>query len=83
MDKDELIRYLDRKLKIRTIYRFEREQSSPRDLEREFALAALDLVKRQPAMAALAGVGTLDVVEIERIEAALRTAPARLQSAVC
>ncbi len=50
MDKDDLIRQLDRRLKIRALFAFERPQATPRDLEREFVLAAIDLVKRQPAM---------------------------------
>ena len=50
MDKDELIRYLDRKMKIRALHRFEVQQESLASYEREFALEALDLMRRQPAM---------------------------------
>lgn len=50
MDKDELIRYLERKMKIRTLHHFELEQDPLTTFEREFAIEALDLMRRQPAM---------------------------------
>ena len=50
MDKDELVRYFERKMKIRALHRFECEQDSLIDFEREFAIEALDLMRRQPAM---------------------------------
>lgn len=50
MDKDELVRYFERKLKIRALHRFEKGQESLRSFEREFAIEALDLMRRQPAM---------------------------------
>jgi hypothetical protein len=62
VDKDELIRYLERKLKIRARHRFEAERDPLRDFEREFALEALDLMRRQPAME--------DELEIEPAERA-------------
>ena len=51
MDKDDIIRQLDRQLRIRAMFAFERKKMGPQDLEREFAKSALDLVRRQPAMA--------------------------------
>ena len=56
MDKDDLIRQLDRRLKIRAMFAFERSQSSPRDAERIFVEHARDLVRRQPSMAQLLAV---------------------------
>ena len=53
VDKDDLIRQLDRRLKIRAMFAFERRTASPKDLERAFAMAAIDMVRRQPAMAEL------------------------------
>jgi len=57
MDRDELVRFYDRQIKIRTLQFFEGEELTPQDLEREFALAAIQLMRRQPVMADLAGVG--------------------------
>ena len=51
MDKDDIIRQLDRQLRIRAMFAFERKKMGPQELEREFAKSALDLVRRQPAMA--------------------------------
>ena len=51
MDKDDIIRQLDRQLRIRAMFAFERKKMGPHELEREFAKSALDLVRRQPAMA--------------------------------
>ena len=56
MDKDDIIRQLDRQLRIRAMFAFERRKSSLAQLEREFAQTALDLVRRQPAMAETLGV---------------------------
>jgi hypothetical protein len=50
MDRDELIRYLERKIKIRVLHDFEAAQESLGELERDFAIEALDLMRRQPAM---------------------------------
>jgi hypothetical protein len=55
MDREELIRIHDRILKIRALHAFEAEDLSIPDLEREFALEAIDLMRRQPAMADLVG----------------------------
>ena len=55
MDKDELIRFFERKMKIRALHRFEQSQESLTDFEREFAIEALDLMRRQPAMESCAG----------------------------
>ena len=51
MDKDDIIRQLDRTLRIRAMFAFERRKASAQDMEREFARTALDLVRRQPVMA--------------------------------
>lgn len=51
MDKDDVIRQLDRQLKIRAMFAFERQLGSARDAERDFVGSARDLVRRQPAMA--------------------------------
>jgi hypothetical protein len=51
MDKDDIIRQLDRQLRIRAMFAFERKKMGPQELEREFAKSALDLVRRQPVMA--------------------------------
>lgn len=56
MDKEDLIRNLDRALKIRALQVFEETECSMSDLEREFALEALDLMRRQPLMAEAADV---------------------------
>ena len=56
MDKDDIIRQLDRQLRIRAMFAFERRKATSAQLEREFAQAALDLVRRQPAMAETLGV---------------------------
>jgi hypothetical protein len=53
MDKDEIVRFLDRKLKIRALHCFDRQEISIPEYEREFALAAIDLMCRQPIMADL------------------------------
>ena len=58
MDKDELVRYFERKMKIRALHRFEREQESLRLFEREFAIEALDLMRRQPVMESFVGEET-------------------------
>ena len=49
MDKDDLIRHLDRTLKIRAMFAF--EDPSPEDEETAFLREAIDLVRRQPAAA--------------------------------
>lgn len=54
MDKDDLIRHCERKLKLRALQEFDDDGEDIEGLEREFALAALDLVRRQPAMEDLA-----------------------------
>ena len=51
MDKDELIRHLDRTLKIRAMFSFEAEPEEDEGGEREFIAEAIDLVRRQPAAA--------------------------------
>jgi len=56
MDKDDLIRQLDRQLRIRAMFAFERRKTTPRELERDFARTALDLIRRQPAMAESLGL---------------------------
>ena len=57
MDKDELVRFLDRRLKIRALTAFEQEEVCLPDYERDFALAAIELLSEQPVMASLAGLG--------------------------
>lgn len=56
MDKDDLIRQLDRRLKIRAMFAFEGTAPGRRDAEREFVERARELVDRQPAMADLLDV---------------------------
>ena len=56
LDRDDIIRTADRRLKVRALQSFERERVSLRRLERDFALTALDLLRRQPVMAEAAGV---------------------------
>ena len=51
MDKDDMIRQLDRQLRIRAMFAFERRKTSPQEMEQAFARMAIDLVRRQPAMA--------------------------------
>ena len=51
MDMDQIIKDLERRLKIRVLQEFEDAQQSVRQLEREFAIEALDKMRRQPAMA--------------------------------
>lgn len=63
MDKDELIRYLERKIKIRTLHHFEMAQESLVSFEREFAIEALDLMRRQPAMQVYLDVDGSEVVQ--------------------
>ena len=63
MDKDELIRYMERKMKIRTLHHFEIEQDSLTTFEREFAIEALDLMRRQPAMESYLEVDASEVVQ--------------------
>ncbi len=58
MDKDDLVRQSERRLKIRMMLAFDQQQASESELERDFAQAALDLLRRQPAMAALVGFAT-------------------------
>src|SRR6185503_15001023 len=53
MDKNEIVRFFDRKLKIRTMHVFDRQEISIPEYEREFALTAIDLMCRQPVMADL------------------------------
>lgn len=62
MDKDELIRYLERKMKIRTLHHFEMAQDSLMTFERDFAIEALDLMRRQPAMESCLEVEASDMV---------------------
>ena len=50
MDKDDLIRHLDRTLRIRAMFDFE-EEPTPEDEESAFLREAIDLVRRQPAAA--------------------------------
>lgn len=56
LDRDQIVRDHDRRLKIRALRRFEAERVSMRQLEREFAREALDMLRRQPAMAEAAGL---------------------------
>jgi hypothetical protein len=56
LDRDEIVKTNDRRLKIRVLQRFERENASVRELEREFALTALEMIRCQPVMAEAAGV---------------------------
>ena len=58
LDKDTMIRFLDRQLKLRALLEFEEEARSLRELEREFAEVALEMVRRQPAMSE--GLGTAE-----------------------
>ena len=44
MDKDDIIRQLDRQLRIRAMFAFERRKSSPKELERLSVAEALFLV---------------------------------------
>ena len=57
MDKDELIRHLDRTLKIRAMFAFEDEELTD-DTEHEFVRDAIDLIRRQPAAAEALGAPT-------------------------
>lgn len=50
MDKDDLIRHLDRTLKIRAMFAFETEPT-PEDDESAFLREAIELVRSQPAAA--------------------------------
>jgi hypothetical protein len=54
MDKDDLIRHLDRTLKIRALFAFE-DEPSPEDDEGAFLREAIELVRRQPAAAEALG----------------------------
>ena len=69
MDKDDIIRQLDRQLRIRAMFAFERRTASQAQLERDFAKAALDLVRRQPAMAEMLGVPASLLAEETTFEA--------------
>ena len=56
MDKDELIRHLDRTLKIRAMFAFEDEElTDDTQTEHEFVRDAIDLIRRQPAAAECLG----------------------------
>ena len=63
MDKDELIRYMERKMKIRTLHHFDLAQESLLSFERNFAIEALDLMRRQPAMESCLEVESSEVVQ--------------------
>jgi hypothetical protein len=68
MTKDDIVTFFDRTLKIRALHAFEAQTASQKDLEREFARLALDLLRRQPAMASAAGLlaspsGAADAVD--------------------
>jgi len=56
LDRDDIVRTNDRRVKIRALHRFEQEKAPLRQLEREFALTALEMMRCQPAMAEVAGV---------------------------
>ena len=53
MDKDDLIRHLDRTLKIRAMFAF--EEPAPEDEESAFFRDAVELVRSQPAAAEAMG----------------------------
>jgi hypothetical protein len=53
MDKDDLIRHLDRTLRIRAMFAF--EEPSPEDEESAFLREAVELVRSQPIAAAAMG----------------------------
>ena len=69
MDKDDLIRQLDRQLRIRAMFAFERRRTTSAELEREFARTAIDMIRRQPAMAEALGV-PVDLLDGEGIHEA-------------
>jgi hypothetical protein len=52
MDKDDMIRDLDRTLRIRALFDFERAMSTAEEEEQEFLREAVDLLRRQPGLAA-------------------------------
>ena len=56
VDKDRLIRDLDRRVKIRALQAFEDHREPMAKFEQEFLRTALALLRRQPIMAALAGL---------------------------
>lgn len=56
IDTENIIRTMDRRLKVRALRRFEEARVSQRELEQDFARSALLLMRQQPAMAELAGV---------------------------
>ncbi len=55
MDKDELIRHLDRTLRIRAMFAFEETSSTIQEEEQVFLQEAIDLVRRQPVAAEALG----------------------------
>lgn len=57
MDKDRLIRDLERVLLIRALQSLDDTSPSLVECERAFALEALDLMRRQPAMEELLELG--------------------------
>ena len=52
MDKDDMIRDLDRTLRIRALFDFERAISSAEEEEQEFLQEAVQLLRHQPGLAA-------------------------------
>jgi len=50
MDNEQVVKELERQLRIRAMFAFERGNPTPMELRYKFARVALDLTQRQPAM---------------------------------